>query len=327
MKTTILNLTLFFTTLLIYAQRPVAVRSIPEALEEVEKGNKISLSLLDDKATQFPEDFFKIPKENIVALIIDGCGYTSIPDKLADYNEISYFRYSWFRFTEAPISRIPKVVFKLKKLQALVFESKIEGEISEEIGELKDLKLLELYRTKLKEFPKAILKLENLKVLNLSCAEFDEIPEEIYKLKGLTKLTFDGGACGATPINKIPESIGKLSELKSINLGYVKGGLGYLPKSFFNLKKLEYFGCYGCGLKEFPPQLGQLKALKSIQLTNMDSFGLLPESLFTLPKMKSFTLLISGGKASKALVDQKKKLNTWGTKLDKYEIEIEHWEY
>ncbi len=327
MKTNYFYLLLLFVGLTIQAQKPIAVRSIPEAILEIEKGKKVSLSLLDDQSTEFPKDFFKIPKENIVALIIDGCKYTSIPKEISAYQELTYFRYSWFGFSEGPISNIPEVIFKLKKLKGLVFESKIAGEVSTEIANLQNLELLELYRTKLKAFPKAILTLKNLKVLNLSCAAFNEIPEEIIALKKLRKLKFDGGGCGATPINKIPKSIGKLSDLRSISFGYVKGGLGYLPKSFFNLKKLEYFGCYGCGLKAFPPDLGKLKALKSIQMMNMDTFGLLPESLFSLPKMEQFMLLIPGGKASKALVQQKKKLNAWGARLDKYEIEIEHWEY
>ena len=329
MKTTYLYLLLFFTGLTIQAQhqQPKAVRSIPEAVFEIEKGKKVSLTLLNDSSTEFPKDFFKISKENLVALIIDGCKYKSIPKEISEYQELTYFRYSWFGFSAGPITNIPEAIFNLKKLKGLVFEAKIEGDISTKIENLKNLELLELYRLKLKEFPKAVLKLKNLKVLNLSCAKFNEIPEDIIKLENLTKLQFDGGGCGATPINKIPESIGGLSNLRSISFGYVKGGLGYLPKSFFDLKKLEFFDCYGCGLKAFPPDLGKLKALKSIQMMNMNDFGLLPESLFTLPNMKRFMLLIPGGKASKALVKQKKKLNAWGTKLDQYEVEIEHWEY
>ncbi|WP_442267198.1 leucine-rich repeat domain-containing protein [Tenacibaculum sp. ZS6-P6] len=327
MKATYFCLLLFIWDISVKAQKPVAVRSIPEAVFEIEKGKKVSLTLLDDQSTEFPKDFFKISKENLVALIIDGCKYKSIPKEISEYQELTYFRYSWFGFSKGPITNIPKGVFKLKKLKGLVFESIIERDISADISNLQNLELLELYRTKLKQFPKAILKLKKLKILNLSCAEFNEIPEEIIELKNLTKLQFDGGGCGATPINKIPESIGSLSNLKSISFGYVKGGLGYLPKSFFNLKKLEYFGCYGCGLKAFPPDLENLKELKSIQMMNMDDFGLLPESLFKLPNMKRFMLLIPGGKASKALVKQKKRLNIWGAKLDKYEVEIEHWEY
>lgn len=325
MKTTLLYLLLFFSCYKMNAQTAVPVRSINQAIEEIKKGNLVSLSLLNDPSKTFPKSFFKIPKDKLTGLIIDGCDYKKIPKKIAQYKSIRYFRYSWFRFDAAPITNVPTVLFELTKLKSLVFESEIIGDISNEISNLKELELLELYGTKLEEFPKAILALKNLKVLNLACANFISIPAEISQLKKLVSLKFDGGGCGATPISEIPDTIGELTALKSISFGYTEEGLRYLPVSFFKLENLEYFGCFGCGLMGFPEEVGLLVNLKSIQMMNMNSFDVFPESLFKLPMLQKFTFLIPGGKASKALTEQKKRLNIWGADLESYQIEIEHY--
>ncbi|AXG68542.1 leucine rich repeats (2 copies) [Kordia sp. SMS9] len=307
----------------VFSQKPIAVKSIDRAIEETNKGNTVSLSLLDDTSEKFPKAFFKIPKDKLVGLVIDNCNYTAIPKKVSKYQKITYFRYSWFRSTDAPITSLPTFLFKLENLEFLIFESKLIGDISTQIKKLQNLKELSLYGTKLETFPMAVLTLENLKRLKLACNLFEEIPSEISKLKNLELLSFDGGGCGATPITKIPTSIGELSNLRSISFGYAEKGIGYLPSSFFKLKKLEYFGCFGCGLKGFPEEMGNLTNLKRIQMMNLNAFDVFPKSFFTLPNLTSLLFVVSGEEVTDALVKQKELLDyELEYKLDDYRVEI-----
>ncbi len=323
MKNLALAFLFFCSSFTMFSQKPIAVRSIDQAIEETNKGNTVSLSLLDDTSEKFPKAFFKIPKDKLVGLVIDNCNYTAIPKKVSKYQKITYFRYSWFRLSDAPITSLPTFLFKLENLEYLIFESKLIGDISKDIEKLQNLEELSLYGTKLETFPMAVLTLENLKKLKLACNLFDEIPSEISKLKNLELLSFDGGGCGATPITKIPASIGELSNLKSISFGYSEKGIGYLPKSFFKLKNLEYFGCFGCGLQGFPEEMGNLTNLKRIQMMNLNSFDVFPKSFFTLPNLKSLLFVVSGEEVTDALVKQKELIDyELEYKLDDYKVEI-----
>jgi len=323
MKNLVLFILFFSISFTLFSQKPIAVKSIDRAIEETKKGNTVALSLLDDTAEKFPKKFFKIPKDKLVSLVIDNCNYTEIPKKVSKYQKIIYFRYAWFRFSDAPITNLPPFLFKLENLEYLIFESKLIGDIPTKVEKLQKLKELSLYGTKLETFPMAVLALENLKKLKLACNLFEEIPSEISKLKNLELLSFDGGGCGATPITKIPASIGELSNLRSISFGYSKEGIGYLPKSFFKLKKLEYFGCFGCGLKGFPEEMGNLTNLERIQMMNLNSFDIFPKSFFTLPSLKYLLFVVSGEEVTDALVKQKELLDyELEYKLDDYKVEI-----
>lgn len=327
MKKHLLLLLCFIASLVVHAQKPMPVKSIQSAIEEAKKGNKVLLGLFDDESKEFPKDFFKIPKDKLVGLVLDNCHYTSIPTKLSKYKNIAYFRYSWFLFSDAPIANVPPVIYKLKNLEHLIFESKIEGDISTKIKHLKKLKEVSFYRSKLKQFPKAVLALKNLKVLKLECNSFETIPEEISKLKSLEKLSFSGGGCGATPISKIPHTIGDLPNLTSISFGYTKKGIGYLPSSFFNLRKLKNFSCFGCGLKGFPKEIGNLSNLEIIQMMNLDTFDRLPENFFMLPKLGYLLFSVTGENVPDSLIEQKELLDTsYESKLGRnYDVTIRKW--
>lgn len=321
-KVTLVSSLIFYLSFSSIGQDTVQVTSIPEAVEASKLGKDIVLLLAEDNSSEFPSAFFEIDKNRLISLVVDNCGYKSFPDRLADYQRIVYFRYSWFYFTDAPIHEFPSFICKLSNLRNLKFEGPKLQKLPSDFSNLASLESLSLYMNDLPLFPNEILELTQLLNLNLSCQKFTEIPENISALSNLKSLEFEGGACGATPISVIPESIGELKNLEMFTLGYTKQDIEYLPASFYNLKNLTYFQCHGCGLNGMSEQIEKLTNLEVLQLTNLENFEKLPSALFRLSKMNSFRFYQYGERANEELIDQKEIIEGWGATLESFNFDI-----
>jgi Leucine-rich repeat (LRR) protein len=149
----------------------------------------------------------------------------------------------------------------LEKLTIRGFENVVS--ISEEIGQLKALKSLELSALGLWSLPTSIGQLNKLEALTLK------------KLKRITLL---------------PEEIGQLNALKSLTLEDMDN-LYALPTSLWQMDKLEALTLENLrDITALPREMGQLNALKSLTLKNMDSLKTLPASLEQLSKLEVLTL-------------------------------------
>ncbi len=304
------------------AQDTVATRSIEEAIHVAKAGSYVSLAILTDSNEVFPEAVFEIPRDRLVGLILDNVGYRIIPERLAEFQELMYFRYSWFLFFESPNTQFPRFLLKLPKIRFLTIEGIFMDSVPEEIGQLKSLRGLDMYYCKLPDFPRGVLELDSLETLQLSCNRFDSIPEDINRLKNLKTLHFEGGACGSTPIIYVPETLGDLKKLKAFSLGYTETGLKALPERFYELSQLETFECNGCGLPSLSEKLSQLQALESISLINMKNFEAFPEAFFELPNLKKFRFHQYGAKASPGLIEQKSRIEAWGQALESFDFAL-----
>lgn len=320
MKKVILISILIFNSILVQAQDTIATKSIEQAILKAKEGHYVSLGMFSDSSKVFPSKFFEIPPKNLIALIIDNCAYENFPEELKNYQNIVYFRYSWFLFLDPPKIPFPPFLCDLKNLESLAIQGLPMEKIPEEIRALDKLTYLEIYYCQVPAFPRVVLEMENLIHLNLSCNAFDKIPEDIDRLKNLKSLKFDGGACGSTPIIYVPETIGNLRDLEFFSLGYTEKGIDYLPLSLFNLEQLRYLGCNGCGLKGLPEDLGKLKKLETLSLINLRNFEKFPESMFKLPKLKSFHFHQYGEPTNPELFAQKERLDNWGEKLERYNL-------
>jgi Leucine-rich repeat (LRR) protein len=119
---------------------------------------------------------------------------------------------SWFYFNDSPLKQFPEFIPHSTQLETVIFEGVYFDSIPT-LDSLVNVERWEFYGCHLKKFPNAILSLSNLKHLTLACDEYTEIPEEISRLTKLESLNFDGGACGSTPIQTIPKSLGQLKNL------------------------------------------------------------------------------------------------------------------
>ncbi len=302
------------------AQDTIAVENISLAIEVAENGDFVSLALMNDTSRVFPEAFFRIPKEQLIGLVIDNCKYEIIPEAIKSYKNLSYFRYSWFYFSECTLKRFPDFIPETSSLEEIIIEGAKLPNIPS-LNKLTALKKLNLSMCELQRFPEQVLELTTLEKLNLSCNQFTTIPDNINVLSNLRSLEFEGGACGGTPISSIPETIGDLKLLEEFTLGYTKTPIKTLPASFYELENLNYFECHGCGLESLSEDLNKLGKLGALKLSNLNYFRAFPEAFFELPNLKRFYFHIYGD-AQKELFDQQMRIDEWGQTRDYYHFNI-----
>lgn len=130
------------------------------------------------------------------------------------------------------IRTLPNVMSNLKKLQLLDLASNKLSDLGTTLCGMDGLRTLDLKLNKLEKFP-SIECLGNLKDLDLSYNAIKEIPESIGQMKGLQSINmFD------TDIEKLPASIGELTELRVLDLRKRNGPPVHPVDSIRNLKKL-----------------------------------------------------------------------------------------
>lgn len=92
----------------------------------------------------------------------------------------------------------------------------------------------------------------------------------------------------------IPAEISKLSYLVSFQITNAPNLTGSLPDEFYDMKNLQWFEFYKCGLEgTLSPKIRQLKNLTSISIEGSKIGGEIPAELFSLPKLKSIGLMCS----------------------------------
>ena len=217
-----------------FAQDTVAVSSIAQAITEAEKGNFVSLGIFSDAETTFPENVFLIPKNQLIGLIIDDCNYRELPSQISEFSNLVYFRYSWFMYSDCPLTVFPEFINNTASLEHLAIEGAQFKSIPS-LSKLKNLDFLQLYSCNLKAFPSTILEITTVINLDLSCNDFTAIPEGIDKMENLKRIEFNGGACGSTPIKIIPKSLANLKNLEYFSYGNTEITESMFPDFFKSL--------------------------------------------------------------------------------------------
>lgn len=109
--------------------------------------------------------------------------------------------------------------------------------LNNSIDHLYDLRVLSVYgynqEISLKVLPKSIGNLRNLRILDLSGNQLKNLPDSIGNLKKLKELNLSGNRL----LKTLPESIGNLEDLEVLNLD--ETNLDPLPESLENLTNLE----------------------------------------------------------------------------------------
>ncbi|KOM28220.1 hypothetical protein LR48_Vigan511s004300 [Vigna angularis] len=126
---------------------------------------------------------------------------------------------------------------------------------------------------------------QKLMVLNLSnCIQLTAIPD-LSGCQCLEKIDLEN----CINLTKIHESIGSLSNLRSLNLTRCSS-LVNLPIDVSGLKQLESLFLSGCSkLKSLPENIGILKSLKALH-ANDTAIAELPQSIFRLTKLEQLVL-------------------------------------
>lgn len=214
--------------------------------EIMKLSNLIVLDLISEEIEELPENFGSF--ERLAHLNLEMQKLKSLPDSFADLKVLSDL-YLW----NLPITTLPPFITKLNNLRYLWVKenSRLRGlleEIPEDIGELVELRGLELNGHEITSIPASIAKLTKLEELNLGINDIETIPSEIGSLTNLTKLELY-----SNQFVSLPDEITELSKLTYLDLS--NSPLQQLPTNIGNLQQLTEFDALDCPLKTLPDSL------------------------------------------------------------------------
>lgn len=107
--------------------------------------------------------------------------------------------------------------------------------------------------------------LKGLKYLSLFANSLDNLPESLGNLKELRSLNLCYNPLGERELDKLFQNLGPGSVLT--DLGLCHGGT-IIPASISHLKRLETLIVTGHYMKQLPHSISELEALKSLSITN-----------------------------------------------------------
>jgi Leucine rich repeat len=200
-------------------------------------------------------------------------------------------------------SVIPVPVFRLTRLRELIISDGYLESVPPEIARFTALQVLNLESNRTLTFiSPAIGQLKNLRVLNLKYCGMANLPDDIGACTQLEQLLLSNAA-----LEGLPGPITRLIRLKKLDLATMPAfkWLQNLPL-LTRLKSLEYLSLSGNNLKNIPDNIGQLENLTELDLSQND-LEVLPAGLSRLKALK--ILHLSGNdNLSEA---EKQKVKTW----------------
>lgn len=149
------------------------------------------------------------------------------------------------------------------------------------------LTVLILYGAHLKSLPENIGDLRNLSVLEIKAPCLEALPDSICQLTGLEYFILEG-----SQVSALPNEIGNLNRLYAIKVSNSK--LTKLPESIKELACLQYLCLEYNQLESLPSETGSLIDLKRLDVRHNSQLSVLPESVGNLIHLEELCLDITG---------------------------------
>ncbi len=173
---------------------------------------------------------------------------------------------------------LPETLFSLVKLQNLDLSHNKLEQIDDKIAKLKNLKILDISNNNLNNLPDSLCNLNEIERLNVDYNQLKKLPplESLSKLDSLSaynneiiKLTTLPESLtwlnlNTNKLKKLPESITKLKELKTLVLS--NNLFDSFPEEIFQLKSLEHLDLGGNPIEDIPRELLSHPKLKKIRI-------------------------------------------------------------
>jgi Leucine-rich repeat (LRR) protein len=181
------------------------------------------------------------------------------------------------------LARVPDWVWEQSELETLVLADNQLSDVSEQIGRLRKLRMLDLghnrltrlpdtladldgltdflylHDNRLTSLPPSLDRLRKLRYLNISENAFDVLPECICGMASLVELR-----ASDTGLTSLPDSVGRLSQLRELHLR--NNWLTSLPESVGTLRELRQIDLRGNPLTDLPASLATLPRLEKLDL-------------------------------------------------------------
>ncbi|XP_031475725.1 disease resistance protein RPV1-like isoform X2 [Nymphaea colorata] len=233
------------------------ISSLPEGLEDLESLKKLKI----DKASinVIPESVGGLTKLSELS-VVDCTHCNVLPDSICQLSSLQVLNLE----DCSGLGSLPEQLGDMGSLRQLHLSSTSIVKIPDSIGQLINLhELLMLHCEKLSRLPDTIFRLSSLEILNLGfCSSLACLPEHLGGMRSLRELHLDG-----TIIDKIPDSIGQLTNLCEIHMTWCQR-LSMLPDSVCQLSNLEVLDLQRCmKLSSVPERLGEMKSLKKLDLS------------------------------------------------------------
>ncbi|XXG40993.1 hypothetical protein AAC387_Pa01g1564 [Persea americana] len=177
---------------------------------------------------------------------------------------------------------IPADLFiKLRHIRTL----RLAGRHPESIGDLLQLRYLDLYGTMIERLPKSTIRLYNLQTLKLNaCSELVEVPESIGDLLQLRYLDLTW-----TMIERLPKSTTRLYNLQTLKLDGCRK-LVEVPESIGDLLQLRYLDLTWTMIERLPKSTTRLYNLQTLKLDGCRKLVEVPESIGDLLQLRYLDL-------------------------------------
>lgn len=260
----------------------------------------------------FPLEILNIT--NLRELIMSNCYVCKVPESIkaltglkkldlsgnsleqfpVEITKLSNLEYLDLSHNYAIRSQTKSNIGMLKKLRTLKIRRYYDVDLlCKEIGDLIDLRVLDLsYNVDLK-LPEEIKSLVNLRELNLGCNLMRKLDKNISELPALRILDVNNNRIVSIPIeisklsnleyldisgnnlNEIPATICELTSLKTLHINRINAD--DLPDKFSNLKNLRSLFMKNNGFKELPTSICRLPSLEVLDVSNNQITDLPPE--------------------------------------------------
>jgi Leucine-rich repeat (LRR) protein len=240
---------------------------------------KIFPELTDVDENEFgtTQDCYVIKSNKLTHLQLKSHALTPIPEKVFLCEHLIVLE-----LANCSIDEIPKAIGQLKNIKKLNLDDNNLYQLPDEICQLEQLTDLSIINNRLEILPRNIGNLSKLQKLFLNENKIRTLPDSIQNLKILTELTLNNNQ-----LETFPDEMGKLSSIVSIEAGHNQ--LKALPGSFYNLSTLKSLSLNANELSSVSDGMNQLKSLETLDLRN-NQIDYLPGTFCELSHLKTLYL-------------------------------------
>jgi leucine-rich repeat protein SHOC2 len=230
--------------------------SLRDAYRNTEKCEWLDLS--KQELRELPDSVFLLV--NLKYLDLSRTHLQELPTRIGELKQLRYLVLSHNK-----LKKLPPQISNLHLLQSLYLDHNPELDVAEAIhylNELPNLHMLSLAGDHISTIPSEISGLKVLESLELSENEFSMLPETMIKMKKLKVLYVNND-----PYFNLKDNFRVLSKINSLNELHIENdSLNEIPAGISQLK-IEYLFLVGNNISELPPEIGRMKKLKLLDMS------------------------------------------------------------